>query len=534
VNRKNRKPDPVTLAVKLHDQAIAQNRKGKLVRARELCLRSIKLLECGLGPEHPDVANVVHTLGTTYERQERYSDAERLYLRALRTAERAARAPDVDSFHAQVLDSLAGLYRVQGRYTDAEPLYQRAIALAEEALGPADIQLSQLLNNLAVLYKYTARFGEASELYQRALSITTKALGRNHPEVAAIYHNLGGLEHARGQFAQGEPFARRSVRIRERALGANHPDVAADVAALAALLDGQQKYSEAERLYQRALAIAERAYGRNHLDVAVTLNNLAALYQAQGIAGKSEPLYRRALAIKEKVLGPDHPDVAMTLNNLGVFYKALGKIAAARPCYERALAIFDKALGASHPKVATALLNYADLLEAEAAQIKARARRIETDLKVTTAPDAVVPTINPRYARFRLVVRPSRIHRWGVFALQSIPSGVQVIEYTGERISRREGKRRSERDLHYLFTIDSYWSLDGFVGGSGAEYINHSCDPSLFAQVRRGRVFYLSQRRIRPGEELSIDYRFSASEERVPCHCGAKNCASWIGGASVS
>lgn len=532
MNRKNRKSDPVARAVELHDQALKYCSQGKLGPARKLCLRSLKILESALGPNNPDVANVTHTLGTTYEREDRYDEAERQYLRALRIAEKAERAADVDRFHVEVLDSLAGLYRVQARYPEAESLYRRALALAEAALGPNDIQLARLSNNLAIVYKYTARFAEASKLYQRALAITTKALGANHPEVASIYHNLGGLEHERGRFAQGEPFARRSVRIREKALGPNHPDVAADLAALAGLLDGQQKYAESEPIYRRALAISERAYGRNHIDVAVSLNNLAALYQAQGIAHKSEPLYRRALAIKEKLFGPDHPDVAMTLNNLGVFYKALGRLADARPCYDRALAIFEKALGASHPKVATALLNYADLLEAEAAELKQRARRIEADLE-TTASAGAMPKIDPRYTRFKLAIRPSRIHRWGVFALEPIPSGVKVIEYTGERIARREAKRRSTRDLHFLFDVDKYWKVDGAVGGSGAERINHCCDPSLEARILRGRIFYFSQRRIRAGEELTIDYRFSEDEERVPCYCGAKNCTSWIGGASA-
>ena len=524
-----RKSDPVALAVSLHDQAVAYCGQGKLARARPLCIRSIKILKTALGTKHPDVANVIHTLGDTYQREDRFDDAERLYLRALGIVEKAARAKDVDTLHVQVLDSLAGLYRVRGRYKDAEPLYRRALVLAEESFGPDDIQLSRILNNLAVLYKYTARFDEASKLYHRALGITTKALGPRHPEVATIYHNLGGLEHSRGRFARGEPFARRAVRIREKALGRNHPDVAADVSALAALLDGQGKYTEAERLYLRSLAIAERAYGRNHIDVAVTLNNLAALYQAQGIAGKSEALYRRALTIKEKLLGHDHPDVAMTLNNLGVFYKALGRFADARPHYERMLAIFEKALGPWHPKVATALLNYADLLEAEAAELKKRARRIEADIETTAAPDAAdKPKIDPRHARFKMIVRPSRIHRWGVYAGQSIPAGVHVIEYTGERISRREGKRRSERELHYLFDIDAYWKLDGAVGGSGAEFINHSCEPNLYAEIDRGRVHYISKRRIHTGEEFLIDYMFGKTEERVPCHCGAKTCRGTI------
>jgi SET domain-containing protein len=77
-------------------------------------------------------------------------------------------------------------------------------------------------------------------------------------------------------------------------------------------------------------------------------------------------------------------------------------------------------------------------------------------------------------------VRPSAIHRVGVFSGAAIPAGRKVIEYTGHRISRREADRRAGRSLHYLFNLDADWCIDGASGGSGAELINHSCDPNLY------------------------------------------------------
>jgi len=50
------------------------------------------------------------------------------------------------------------------------------------------------------------------------------------------------------------------------------------------------------------------------------------------------------------------------------------------------------------------------------------------------------PAIDPRYAQFRLSIRESRIHQRGVYAEEPIPARRKVIEYTGERISRRETK----------------------------------------------------------------------------------------------
>jgi len=146
----------------------------------------------------------------------------------------------------------------------------------------------------------------------------------------------------------------------------------------------------------------------------------------------------------------------------------------------------------------------------------------------TTAAQVGKHKVDPQIARFRLAVRPSRIHRWGLYAEEDIPAGRKVIEYTGERISRRESKRRSGRKLHYFFRLDKYWKVDGAVGGSGAQYINHSCDPNVVARHIEGRIFYFSKRRIQPGEELLLDYRFSKYAPKVPCHCGAANCRGTI------
>ena len=140
------------------------------------------------------------------------------------------------------------------------------------------------------------------------------------------------------------------------------------------------------------------------------------------------------------------------------------------------------------------------------------------------------PAIDPRYAAFKLYTRPSKIHRWGVYAGENIPARRKVIEYTGERISRKETRRRSDEQARmiYLFTLDNYWTLDGAVGGSGAEYINHSCDPNIVTVIRQGHILYMSRRAIRKGEELTVDYHFSKDIETVPCSCGTALCRGTI------
>ena len=138
------------------------------------------------------------------------------------------------------------------------------------------------------------------------------------------------------------------------------------------------------------------------------------------------------------------------------------------------------------------------------------------------------PSIDPRYARFRMILRKSPIHRYGVYAGETIPKRRKVIEYTGELINRTETKRRGVGPHTYLFTLNDYWTIDGSVGGSGAEYINHSCEPNLQAWIFKDHILYMSKRKIAAGEELTVDYHFSTKVERVPCLCGAAKCRGAI------
>lgn len=148
--------------------------------------------------------------------------------------------------------------------------------------------------------------------------------------------------------------------------------------------------------------------------------------------------------------------------------------------------------------------------------------------KAQPASQGPAPVVTPKYARFQLSIRPSEIHRWGVYAEEFIPQSRKIIEYTGERCNRRETAKRAGGKLNYMFTLDSYWALDGSVGGSGAEYINHCCDPNCRAWICRGHILYMAARDIQPGEELTLDYHFDAEVAPVKCSCGAANCRGTI------
>lgn len=164
---------------------------------------------------------------------------------------------------------------------------------------------------------------------------------------------------------------------------------------------------------------------------------------------------------------------------------------------------------------------------------RARARRLgETtafvrEVVLPGGPDAR-PALNSAACRFALRYARSPIHRWGIFAAEHIPAGLRVIEYTGERVSPQEASRRSVRPQLYLFYLSPTQQIDGAIGGSGAEYINHSCEPNLRAEVFRRRLYLRSLRPIEAGEELLLDYRINSDGPPLPCHCGAASCRGFL------
>jgi SET domain-containing protein len=133
----------------------------------------------------------------------------------------------------------------------------------------------------------------------------------------------------------------------------------------------------------------------------------------------------------------------------------------------------------------------------------------------------------------------SAIHGRGVQAACAIPDGTHIVEYTGERITKAEAKRREQQRLArlrrggdgsvYIFDLNRGHDLDGRTRRNVARLINHSCAPNCRAETTRGRIWIIARRDIAAGEELTFDYGFPYAEWRLhPCRCGAKRCPGFI------
>ena len=120
--------------------------------------------------------------------------------------------------------------------------------------------------------------------------------------------------------------------------------------------------------------------------------------------------------------------------------------------------------------------------------------------------------------------RKSPIQGWGVFATAAIHKNKRIIHYAGERISNQESLKRELRYIRrghiWCFKLTNRSVIDAGVGGNDARFINHSCEPNCYIDIKQGVIWIRAARNIRRGEELTYDYN-TDGEGLIKCRCSA-------------
>jgi len=128
-----------------------------------------------------------------------------------------------------------------------------------------------------------------------------------------------------------------------------------------------------------------------------------------------------------------------------------------------------------------------------------------------------------------LLTGKSSIHGTGVFTDSPLRARTKIGEYSGERISIREGRRRAKTQRCItIVEVSSFVAIDGSVNGCPFTYINHSCSPNVYMRIAYGRAEFYALRNVKAGEELTFDYGESHHYGKVPCVCGSPRCQKFL------
>ncbi|GFU28306.1 histone-lysine N-methyltransferase SETD1 [Nephila pilipes] len=139
-----------------------------------------------------------------------------------------------------------------------------------------------------------------------------------------------------------------------------------------------------------------------------------------------------------------------------------------------------------------------------------------------------------KFRKKQLKFARSRIHDWGLFALEPIAADEMVIEYVGQMVRPLVADMREKKytslgvGSSYLFKVDVDGIIDATRCGNLARFINHSCNPNCYAKIITveglKKIVIYSKQPINVNEEITYDYKFPIEEEKIICLCGAPQC----------
>ncbi|CAJ0961268.1 unnamed protein product, partial [Mesorhabditis belari] len=139
-----------------------------------------------------------------------------------------------------------------------------------------------------------------------------------------------------------------------------------------------------------------------------------------------------------------------------------------------------------------------------------------------------------RYRKKMIKFARSKIHGWGLYAMETIAPDDMIVEYIGQKIrssvceEREVAYQKRGMGDSYLFRVDENEVIDATQKGNVARFINHSCSPNCYARVVTvdgdKRIVIYSKGLINKGDEITYDYKFPIEDNKQECLCGAPNC----------
>jgi len=188
--------------------------QGSLTESIALQKEAIELKKKHLPPDHPDLGNAIHNLGTAY-----------LELKKL---------------------------------DQARECFTQAAKIFEKSFGPKHPRTIAPLYNNGLVLMGLLKFRQASEQIERVLPIIEQAYGANHPTTGTGYFNLGNIYFELGEYQKARQHLERAQEIWIAGLGPEHPDITRVMYFLGLTALYQQQDARAQELLGRALTIRKR------------------------------------------------------------------------------------------------------------------------------------------------------------------------------------------------------------------------------------------------------------------------------------
>ncbi|HUB52170.1 MAG TPA: serine/threonine-protein kinase [Terracidiphilus sp.] len=331
---------PEAQATSLFNLGVAYERLGMNAKAEPLLERAYKIRMKILGPKSFDVAMTANALGHAFQEAGRYSEADKLLVQSLESAEQAP--GNNAAVVSKMQTDLAYCLWLESRDAESIAWFRKSLALNPDPDG-SDAQITR-----ALLAQALDRHGELSEAWQLANN-AARTLERNEGptfHLAIARHILAKLMLDRGDLIETERAERDTLAL-WRKTGGSHIDVIYAENNLGAILVAEGDWRQAEPLLQNSLTTRQNELGEKHPLVAISLLNLGRLAEAKGDYKDAEKDFSEAGEMLNETIGPEGWNQEDVLESLSLLKLDQGDYAGAEDYARKALGMTEN-LGAHH------------------------------------------------------------------------------------------------------------------------------------------------------------------------------------------
>ena len=317
---------PLEIGTTLGNLAKARENSGKLDEAIETYQAAISALDDATGGDSVRFASELMGLAQTFQRAERFGEADPL----MRSVLQLRRAGGDSPAHAVALHNLGNLvqdWRDDG--DSAVALHTAALDMWRRMFPDGHPEISRSMEQIARIVELGGEWDQADSLYAEALEQWSGLYGDTHPHLAAIRANQANLRYRRADFGRAAEAYRDIVRIFRSA--GDVGSLAVSIHNLGVIHREMGDYPTADSLIREGLAIRRSYLEEPNTTIGLSLMSLAGLNNLQGRWVQAEDLARRARDQYEAVLEEGHRELHGPRFELGVALAGQGRWEEARP-----------------------------------------------------------------------------------------------------------------------------------------------------------------------------------------------------------
>ena len=226
---------------------------ARFAEARGALSKALALQESLLGPDHPDVAVTLNSLGMACRRTGDFDASVKYLERALAISEGAMGRDSLEA--AYTLNHLGNVYAVRGDWKKALETFRKVLAIGEKALGAEHHEVGMAHSNLGWTLRWLRRLDEAKAECERARAIVEPKLGADHGYTAEVLHQLGAVLRVQGELEKARALEQRSLEGVTRALGPKHTQLADPLTGIGLCDLALGKRADAAVALERALGL---------------------------------------------------------------------------------------------------------------------------------------------------------------------------------------------------------------------------------------------------------------------------------------